>query len=161
MNFSFLCNLTVEIIHLCIIQLHIFLVFSWKRKRCGKRQRGRFRGWFQGKVNHRYLFLRIILFHMSKKWCVLDLLYHMCLLGFSFTQKLKEDLEKERSTVVQLEKDLAEEKRLRAAAGVVVASSVVSAVNNSETKVRLYKIWQDNCWSKCSKICSYLNMNNE
>lgn len=77
---------------------------------------------------------------MSKKWCVLDLLYHMCLLGFSFTQKLKEDLEKERSTVVQLEKDLAEEKRLRAAAGVVVASSVVSAVNNSETKVRLYKI---------------------
>ncbi|XP_056022835.1 uncharacterized protein LOC125649969 isoform X2 [Ostrea edulis] len=54
-------------------------------------------------------------------------------------KKLKEDLEKERSTVVQLEKDLAEEKRLRAAAGVVVASSVVSAVNNSETKVQVAK----------------------
>jgi hypothetical protein len=61
----------------------------------------------------------------------------LCTLGgLYFTQKLNEDLEKERSTVVQLEKDLAEEKRLRATAAVVVATSTASAVEKSETKVK-------------------------
>lgn len=51
-------------------------------------------------------------------------------------QKLKEDLEKEKSAASELEKELAEEKRLRAAAGIAVVASATTTDNKSETPVR-------------------------
>ncbi|XP_062575781.1 myosin-11-like isoform X4 [Saccostrea cucullata] len=49
-------------------------------------------------------------------------------------KKLKEDLEKEKSAVTQLEHELAEERKLRAAAGVAVVASSVAGEQQVETK---------------------------
>nr|XP_034326344.1 myosin-11 isoform X3 [Crassostrea gigas] len=54
-------------------------------------------------------------------------------------KKLKEDLEKEKSAASELEKELAEEKRLRAAAGIAVVASATTTGNKSETPVEVRK----------------------
>lgn len=61
---------------------------------------------------------------------------HVSIFWYFHEKKLKEDLEKEKSVASELEKELAEEKRLRAAAGIAVVASATTTDNKSENPVR-------------------------